>query len=190
MRILKHSDHKRMPWKNGQGVTEEVASFPPGSDISNFGWRLSIAHVGADGPFSVFAGIDRTIALLDGDGLCLDLPDSTKELDPKGEPFAFSGDLDISSRNKGGPTIDLNIMTRRGQFRHVMRRFCGEPIVSDDEDAVRLFVFNATTSMVIDGQAIVFDRFDALLLGEANSNIALTGHAVTDVLAITIYRVD
>jgi uncharacterized protein len=39
MRLLKASQFLRMPWKNGGGVTHEIARFGEGDD---FLWRLSI----------------------------------------------------------------------------------------------------------------------------------------------------
>lgn len=183
MKILRHADYKRMPWKNGLGITEEVIAHPPGSDIASFGWRLSIAHVGADGPFSVFAGIDRTIALLDGDGLLLEMPDRTIELGMADEPLAFSGDLQVSSRNRGGPTIDLNIMTRRGQFEHHMRRLDGTmPIVITTPGTILLF--NGSASIASGAETITLERFDALIAEPADSPLVLTNAA--DMLMIEI----
>lgn len=171
MQRLRRAGYKRMPWKNGQGSTEEVIAFPPGSDVASFGWRLSIAHVAADGPFSVFAGIDRTIALLDGAGLFLDLPGETVELGTKTDPFAFSGDLTISSRNKGGATVDLNIMTRRGQFRHRMSRIRGGII----EIAVpgTILVFNEATTLYCGDQTIDVDRFDTLIADPVDGELRI-----------------
>ena len=57
-----------MPWKNGGGTTQEIACWPPGAGLSEFGWRVSIATIAAPGPFSVFADIDRSIMLLEGEG--------------------------------------------------------------------------------------------------------------------------
>ncbi len=51
------------PWKNGGGMTADVAASPPGAGMDGFDWRVSIARVEADGPFSVFPGVDRTMAL-------------------------------------------------------------------------------------------------------------------------------
>ncbi len=172
-----------MPWKNGLGVTEEVIAFPPGSDLASFGWRLSIAHVGADGPFSVFADIDRTIALLDGDGLILDMPDQTIELSRRSEPFAFSGDLEISSRNKSDPTIDLNIMTRRGQFQHRMRRIAAGKLDIDHPGTI--MVFNGSVSISHHDSAIALERFDGLIADPADGPLQIEpGDA--DILLIEI----
>jgi uncharacterized protein len=188
MKVLRHSDYRRMPWKNGLGVTEEVIAFPPGSDLASFGWRLSIAHVGADGPFSVFAGIDRTIALLDGDGLILDLPDQTIELGRRGEPFAFSGDLEISSRNKGGPTIDLNIMTRRGRFGHRMQRIGADKLEIAQPDTI--LMFNAPGSVSHgSGGTIQLERFDALIADPGDGPLQIEPDG-TDVLLIEVAAIE
>jgi environmental stress-induced protein Ves len=129
MRILRRADYRKMPWKNGKGVTEEVASFPEGAGLSDFGWRLSIAHVAEDGPFSVFPGIDRTITLLAGKGMILDLPDERVALEAGGAPFSFSGGLEISSRNIDGPTVDFNVMTRRGVYAHKVSRISAGEVI-------------------------------------------------------------
>ena len=62
-KLLRNSDHRRMPWKNGGGETVEVIVHPEGASLSDFGWRVSMATVASDGPFSVFPGIDRTLAV-------------------------------------------------------------------------------------------------------------------------------
>lgn len=183
IRIARRADHKRTAWRNGQGLTEEVAAFPAGSDIDSFDWRLSIAHVGADGPFSVFAGIDRTIVLLDGPGLALDLPVAGKdvntvELMRDAAPFSFSGDLQISSRNHGGPTIDLNVMTRRGRCTHEMRRLTLGPGETLTAPGFGWAVFNAPTRIEADGRELSIDRFDALSLEAGKSFASLSETAV------------
>jgi len=170
MKIARRADHKRMAWKNGKGLTEEVAAFPPGSDVDSFEWRLSIAHVAADGPFSVFPGIDRTIALLDGSGLVLNLPGgSVTELLSGGTPFSFPGEWEIASRNSAGPTIDLNIMTRRGCCTHAMRRLTLAPGESFTTPAFGWLVFNTPATIEANGSALSIDRFDALSLTVSES---------------------
>jgi environmental stress-induced protein Ves len=63
-------DYARMPWKNGGGQTTEIA-VSAGASLADFDWRVSIAEINADGPFSAFAGVDRTLVLLSGAGVRL-----------------------------------------------------------------------------------------------------------------------
>ena len=64
MKILRPADYRSMPWKNGAGTTIEIAVFPEQAGLDDFVWRVSRAQVVADGGFSHFAGIDRSLALL------------------------------------------------------------------------------------------------------------------------------
>lgn len=107
------------PWKNGGGSTREIACWPPGAGLNDFGWRVSIASIAAPGPFSVFPGVDRHIMLLDGDGVRLRSPDGAidQRLDQPCQPFAFSGDAAIECSLLGGESSDFNVMTRRGQWQ-------------------------------------------------------------------------
>ena len=111
------------PWKNGGGATCEIACWPPGAGLSDFGWRVSIATIAAAGPFSVFDGVDRIIMLLAGDGVALRSADGRVDhrLDTPCQPFAFSGDAAIDCTLLGGPSSDFNVMTRRGQWRAELR---------------------------------------------------------------------
>ncbi|MFI1585371.1 HutD family protein [Embleya sp. NPDC020630] len=125
------------PWRNGGGDTREIAcegSAGPGGDSADFGWRASIATIAADGPFSPFPGVDRTITLLAGDGVHLiadggdapGTPPLDHRLDRPGVPFAFSGDLALRARLLGdgdrGAVRVLNIMIRRGRWTADVRR--------------------------------------------------------------------
>ncbi|WP_422648130.1 Histidine utilization protein HutD [Cupriavidus sp. H18C1] len=124
-----------MPWKNGGGTTREIAAWPPAAGIDAFDWRLSIADIAADGPFSAFPGIDRQIVLLDGDGVRLHARDGSFDhrLVAVGEPFAFAGEATVDATLLGGPTRDFNVMTRRGRCRASVA-CTGDPIDSADLD--------------------------------------------------------
>lgn len=124
LRIQRFDEHLNMPWKNGLGITREVISRPASDGPGGFDWRISLATVGASGPFSVFAGIDRTIAVLEGDGMQLTV-DGRREppLLLASAPFAFSGDADVQADCLGGETLDLNVMSRRGFVVHRMTKF-------------------------------------------------------------------
>jgi len=106
------------PWKNGAGVTREVAAFPPGSGLDSFDWRVSIADVGEDGPFSLFPGIDRTLTILSGDGITLEVAGRPSQLRPGGQPHSFPGDQPAGCALLGGPVVDLNVMSRRSEIAH------------------------------------------------------------------------
>ncbi len=104
------------PWKNGGGVTREIACHPPSANMQDFDWRISIAHIARDGDFSVFAGVDRVITLLEGGGVHLSSADGSvlHALDTPLQPFAFSGDAAVHGRLLNGDCHDFNVMTRRG----------------------------------------------------------------------------
>lgn len=111
------------PWKNGGGVTREIVCCPAGAGMGDFDWRVSIASIAADGPFSAFPGMDRVIVLLDGSGVRLRSRDGRVDhrLDTPLAPFAFAGELPIDCSLLAGPTSDFNVMTRRGLLRAEVR---------------------------------------------------------------------
>ena len=67
VRLLPALDRTARPWKNGGGVTRDVAVFPAEANDDDFLWRASVATIAAAGPFSPFPGIDRTLILLGGE---------------------------------------------------------------------------------------------------------------------------
>jgi environmental stress-induced protein Ves len=105
------------PWKNGGGLTREIVCQPPGTALLDFDWRVSIAQIASDGPFSAFPGIDRVITLLDGAGVQLESGGVEHRLDTPLRPFAFAGDWPLECHLLAGPCDDLNVMTRRGVCR-------------------------------------------------------------------------
>ena len=109
------------PWRNGGGETREIISMP--QDAKDFNWRASVATIAQDGPFSAFPGIDRSITLLTGEGVHLFAEGQVDHLlTTPGEPFAFSGEVPVTSTLIGGTTTDFNIMTRHGTCRSVVSR--------------------------------------------------------------------
>ena len=101
-------------WKNDGGATREIAAYPLGSGFDDFTWRVSIADVETDGPFSRFEGIDRTIVLLDGAGMSLTFNDASEHvLKQAFVPFEFVGEAQVSARLIDGATQDFNLMIRR-----------------------------------------------------------------------------
>lgn len=130
------ADLPAMPWKNGGGVTREIVCQPPGADMDSFDWRVSIAHIASDGPFSSFAGIDRVITLLSGGGVHLSSHDGQVDhcLSTPLAPFAFAGEAAIHARLLAGDCHDFNLMTRRtvcSASLMVLRSACDWPVASN-----------------------------------------------------------
>ncbi|WP_329561868.1 HutD/Ves family protein [Kitasatospora sp. NBC_01266] len=94
------------PWRNGGGYTREVAADPGGA------WRVSLAEVAADGPFSLFPGLARILTVVEGPGLELTVGDREPVIVPPQRPFAFPGGLPTSARLLGSPVTALNLMAR------------------------------------------------------------------------------
>lgn len=107
-----------MPWRNGGGTTTELARHPADGDA--FEWRLSVAEVAADGPFSRFDGIDRILVLLTGDGMDLRVGEGDAAYDvalrPPYDRLRFAGEVPVVATLPGGPTTDLNLMWRRDRW--------------------------------------------------------------------------
>lgn len=105
------------PWKNGAGLTRELAAEPRGASMDDFAWRLSVAEVARDAPFSAFAGVDRCITLLHGAGIHLAGPGIDHALHTRLVPFRFPGDVALAATLRAGACSDFNVMTRRGAWR-------------------------------------------------------------------------
>jgi environmental stress-induced protein Ves len=109
--VLHAEDYQRMRWKNGAGWTSEVFRFP---DADDWGWRLSIAEVETDAPFSTFPGVDRALVLLEGNGMRLRFDDGdTRELLPSSNVLCFSGERPLVGQLVDGPSRDFNLMWKR-----------------------------------------------------------------------------
>jgi uncharacterized protein len=106
MRIIRFSDLQQTPWKNGAGITREIAIARVSDALI---WRLSIADVGGDGPFSKFEGLSRILTVIEGRGMELISRDATLQAD-YAVPVSFDGALEIQSRLKDGPLRDLNLI--------------------------------------------------------------------------------
>lgn len=106
-----------LPWKNGGGVTREVAAHSPGSSLDRFDWRISIAEVRSSGPFSIFPGIERLMVVLSGRLAFTPAGGATQVLTADSPPLRFSGELAVDAAPVDGAVTDLNVMTRTGSCR-------------------------------------------------------------------------
>ncbi|WP_312366657.1 HutD family protein [Ensifer sp.] len=167
MKLLPASGHKRMPWKNGGGETIEIAVFPEGASLSEFDWRVSMATVASDGPFSAFPGIDRTLSILEGNGMTLLIEGrEPAPLTQAAAPLAFPADVATSANLIDGTIVDLNVMTRRGRLTHHVRRLTveGESSVESEAATILVFCHRGTVELESDGLTRALSAGDAVIV--------------------------
>jgi len=155
------------PWKNGGGSTTEIAVAPPGASLDKFDWRISLATIAHGGPFSPFPGVDRTLALVDGPGVILDISGDGRFILSDDDPIVeFSGDAQVTSILSGGPTTDFNVMTRRLRCHHRLGRrvVAGACEFAPRGDMAVLFLQDGDSlSVSSDTERIGMVRYDAVL---------------------------
>jgi len=147
------SDIAATPWKNGGGVTREIATGPSPDPDAAWGWRVSLAEVAQDGPFSIFPDTDRVISVIDGAGMDLVRPDgSILPLDPL-QPVRFAGEEPLFGRLRHGAVRDLNAMVRRGLFSAEMEILQGSSSVSfetGDHDCLLILTLRGSCTVRFD----------------------------------------
>ncbi len=170
MKIVRARDCRTMPWKNGGGATTEIAIGPSGASLETFDWRISMARVASDGPFSRFAGIDRTLAVIAGSGLVLTIGGRAPiTLAAGSAPVSFGGETPTSAQLLAGEITDLNVMTRRGRFIHQLTRI-EQPVRCDfsgDHDIAMVIAINADATIASDGATGELHHGDAAVLTRA-----------------------
>lgn len=120
--IVRLADTPATPWRNGGGVTRELAMWP---DAGDWAWRMSVADVDQSGPFSIFEGIERWFAVLEGAGVQLDVAGVPHRITAGGAPLFFDGGAATGCELIRGKTRDFNLMVRRGPKPSRMVRVAG-----------------------------------------------------------------
>jgi len=189
MRVIRSADYRRMPWKNGGGETAEVAICPDSAALDAFDWRVSMAQVATDGPFSAFAGVDRTLAVLTGEGLQLRVAGGPiVELTPLSAPYPFPGDATTTATLIAGAITDLNVMTRRGRVSHRVGRLdVIAPRSLPLAASVTLIVCAAGRLLAKSGPAsLQIGPLDTLLLKASDAPISLVAEPRASVLIVEL----
>lgn len=154
-------------WKNGGGSTTEIAVAPPDAGFDEFEWRISLATIAADGAFSQFPGVDRTLVLVDGHGATLDIDDDEQVTVSPDEPVQrFAGESRVQAKLHRGATTDFNVMTRRDVCHHEFgrRRVEGVSKFATRADVTVLFLASGDALTVSnDAERIGMVRFDAVV---------------------------
>lgn len=116
IKLLRAASYPAMPWKNGAGTTREIVR-DAGDGLGGFGWRVSIADVGAPGPFSAFTGYQRIISVLEGEGMRLNVDGlDSRDLRAR-DAFAFDGASAVECTLLGGAIRDFNLIYSPTRYR-------------------------------------------------------------------------
>lgn len=164
--VLPRSGHTVMPWRNGAGTTQEIAIAPSDDPAVPFRWRLSMADLAGDGPFSEFPGVDRVLLLLDGEDVALAIDGASPRALAVGEAIAFPADVPTHLTMGSSSGRDLNLMWDRSSVAGAMSvvaagtmRRCdattivvalGPAVVAADDDS---FALERDDALRIDGPA-------------------------------------
>lgn len=149
--IFHRDELSQTPWKNGGGITREIASSEEGEPY----WRLSIADVTQEGDFSTFPGLHRILTVIEGKGMRLQSPTADIHARPR-EPVSFAGDTPVRGQLVQGPVQNFNLIYDANKLKAIVRvsgRLDAEEAPSGEEDLVVIYCLkgametSATTSL-------------------------------------------
>ena len=182
-----------VPWKSGGGSTIEIAIGPTEAGFDDFDWRVSMATIAEDGAFSQFPGVDRTLALVDGHGMTLQI-DGEPALISQAEPVvAFDGSSEVQARLNRGPTLDFNVMSRSERCWHQFgrRRLSGDStFVARAEVTVLFLAEGDSLQLASDDERIGLVRYDAVILDQGTVWSLEAGQATIYIVDVHYYSED
>src|SRR5690606_17201971 len=117
LRVVRAAGLREIAWKNGGGVTREIAIHPEGAGMDDFLWRASAADIDAPGPFSRWEGFDRVLFVTRGGPVRLAREDTGQSVVlSAGQGFCFAGETPHRCDElSGGPVRDYILMLRRSR---------------------------------------------------------------------------
>jgi environmental stress-induced protein Ves len=172
-RIITPAEFTTSAWKNGGGITHEIARDGAAAD---WRWRLSVADVASDGPFSLFAGYARILTVIEGAGIDLHTANNTLAARPL-QPIAFSGDLAIDSRMVRGPIRDFNVIYDPSRVIAHVTAIEGPNRVADSPELAGLLSLAGAVKVagsIIPKGACALGRLGDIILAEGAAAILVT----------------
>jgi environmental stress-induced protein Ves len=190
MQVLRAESYRSMPWKNGGGVTTEIIVSPVGAGLDDFDWRVSMAKVESGGPFSSFAGIDRTLSVLEGEGIILSIAGKVPaRLDNASPPLPFPADVSTDATLIDGPIVDLNVMTRRGRCSHSVERIELFGVTDIDTRAETILLFSLHGGVGVDASSHVqLGPRDTAILTPTDARVRLESPKASTLFVIRIHE--
>ncbi|WP_330319903.1 HutD family protein [Streptomyces clavifer] len=179
LRVLRAAGRTAVPWHNGGGVTRQIAAAPEDAAAGTADWRISLAEVARDGPFSHFPGLDRTLTVVEGDGMDLMVGGEHHIVDEPLWPHDFPGDLRTEGRLLAGPVVNLNVMYRRDRPPASTAVVRGTVRLIPPEGGAVVAVSLEDGAVLAGATDVELARYDAVLaVGESPGILRTRGYAV------------
>ena len=169
MKIQRNSEHVAMPWANGRGTSYEIAS-DRGSD-DQWSWRLAMAPVNEDGPFSRIDCVNRSLVVVEGAGMVLSVDRKKLQCAPL-QVVQFRGEAVTDALLLDGPITDINLMIRRNDADGELRIVHQPGALAS---ASIIVAVNGPARVQCDETLTMLERHDAMLECDANSLVLIGG---------------
>lgn len=172
MRIIRSAALIPAPWKNGRGITRDIAGI---TDRLGPLWRLSLADIDRDGPFSAFPGLHRILTVVAGEGLVLDLPGGPRRV-TRLCPVAFDGAAPVTARLTTGAVRALNVMCRKDMIASVtmLSGAVRHTVVAEPGETVAVHIVAAGAF----GNTVELEPGDTVLCAAGTFDLPPVGEAV------------
>ncbi|POX41144.1 hypothetical protein C3486_10165 [Streptomyces sp. Ru73] len=169
IRLLPAAGRAAAPWSNGGGTTREIAAGPPGAGWDAFDWRVSLADVDRDGPYSPLPGVRRILTMVAGAGMELTIDGQRTAVTERFRPLSFAGGAATDCRLAAGPVVNFNVMVRDGRCAAEVTMARGTYAVRPapgPDGAVLVTAVDGTVSLTPEeaGGPVRLGRYDAALL--------------------------
>ena len=169
MRVQRFGEHRAMPWANCLGTSYEVASDRNVDGV--WTWRVAVAPVIKDGPFSSLPGVDRKLVIVEGNGMVLDVDGKSEKCLP-GQVVQFSGDSTTFAQLIAGPIVDLGLMTVMGSATGLMSVATEAGELPGSRVIVAL---SEKVEIEIEGSSHLLDRLDAVIQEDEKGACLISG---------------
>jgi len=179
--LIRRSDRRRVPWTNGAGATEVIAT--GGGDPP--AWRVSVADIGPGRTaFSSFPGVNRVFTVIGSHGVTLEWSCRTVDVDPL-SPFEFDGQLGPDCV-AAGPTNAFNVMVEAAttSARVEAHHLSGSGVFTDPDAETVFYVHRGRLALgdhvAMAGDCLFVDRQSVEASGTATILAAVMTPLVVD----------
>jgi uncharacterized protein len=180
LRLIRQSEMTEGPWRNGMGVSWEIASHrEPGA--ADFSWRFAKARIDRDVPFSIYPGVDRVFMQISGNGLDLEFEGGqVLAVHESNLPHAFACDVPLKCKLLDGPCFDLNLFTVRGSYEAQASVLKLNGMETLDLSNIEAVFFALEGSVVLSGQggAVQLQTGDATVAA-MEQGVSIAGNAAS-----------